>query len=45
MSNKTLGSIIGLIGAVIIWEKLGFLVFLGIFLLLWGNNISNIDDK
>ncbi len=45
MSNKTLGSIIGIAGIIIICQKLGFLVFLGIFLLLWGNNISNIDDK
>lgn len=36
-----IGIVIGLIGAIIIIKTLGWLPLLGIFLLLWGNNIGN----
>lgn len=35
------GLIIGLIGTIIIIKTLGWLPMLGIFLLLWSNNIGN----
>lgn len=47
MIYKILGLIIGVVGTVIAIKTIGFLPILGIFLMIWGNNIGRIkkDEK
>lgn len=42
---RIVGLIIGLIGSIIIYEKLGYITYLGILLLIVGYSISTIPKN